>query len=151
MRKQNAMTEKSAKAKTKNALLRKISTQKPPTADEIAKAIAMKNPSITDIGKIQSLVMDNSPEIHQPIVLSDTWYEFSVFVSKFHMSASTANAWLNNGWLAYSEIGRFRFINKSDIEAMMIHFRRPAKWATYLLMLLSYSIDFGSDLVAAVA
>lgn len=151
MRQQNAMTEKSGKTKTKNATLRKISTQKPPTAAEMEKALAMKEPSITDIAKIQALVMDDSPEIHQPIVLSETYYEFSVFVRKFNMKASTVNSWLKNGWLAYSEIGRFRFINKADIEAMMIHFRRSAKWATYILMLLSYSIDFGSDVVAAVA
>jgi len=150
MRNQNVAVGKQAKAKTKNASLRKISTKKPPTTDEMAKAIKAKKPSPADIAQIQALEMDNSPERDEAIVFSDTWYEFSVFVKKFNICPATANAWLNNGWFAYSGLGKLRFINKADIEATMRHFRHPAKWSSYLVLLFTNSLDFCLDFGATV-
>ena len=145
MRSQNLAIQKEGKAKTQKASLRKISTQQPPTADEMAKAIKAKEPSPSDIAAILALKMDNSPEEDKAIVLSDTWYEFSVFVEKFNICPATANTWLNNGWLAYSGLGKMRFINKADIEATMRHFRHPAKWTSYLVILFTNSLDFCLD------
>ncbi|HEY5463512.1 MAG TPA: hypothetical protein VIJ95_09685 [Hanamia sp.] len=53
-----------------------ISTQKPPTEAEIAKALAPKRPLPGDIALMQSLEIENEVDKYEPIVLSDTWYEF---------------------------------------------------------------------------
>jgi|GEM_PF-2550213 len=145
MRSQNVTIQKQGKAKTQETSLRKISTRKPPTADEMAKAIKAIEPTTADIAQIQALKMDNTQERDRAIVLSDNWYEFSVFVKKFKMCPATANTWLKKGWLAYSELGKMRFINKADIEATMIHFRHPAKWASCLVILFTNSLDFCLD------
>ena len=93
-------------------------------------------PSLSDITKMQAMQvqMDNMPDKNEPIVLSDTWYEYSVFRSKFNLSIGTANKWLANGWLPFSLLGKMRFINKTDIENMMLRFRRYGLlWAGWLL------------------
>ena len=81
-------------------------------------------PTAAELARIRTLKMDNTPDNNEPIVLSDNWYEFSVFIRKFNVSRNTAELWLKNGWLPYSQINRMRYINLADIERFMIKFRR---------------------------
>lgn len=118
---------------TKNPLMRK-SLQPPPTAEELKKAVAAKKalalkvnkPLAGDIARIKALQLKEEAIKCKPIVFSDDWYEFSVFCQKLSTGASTVNKWLQNGWLAYSAIGRLRFINRADFDEMMRRFRKPA-------------------------
>jgi hypothetical protein len=130
MKLQNGSPAKTTAPKKDKISLAKISLHQP-TEEEIAKALAAKRPLPGDISVIQSLeIEDEEDEVdkYDPIVLSDTWYEFSVFAKKFHLHPKTAGKWLDNGWLAHSKIGRIRIINKFDIEEMMLYFRKPAIW-----------------------
>jgi hypothetical protein len=136
MRKQNARDKqaaKTSKSKTTNARLSKQS----PSTDEIVRALQVKK-QMDQIDKVETELQKKDPaEKDELIVLSDTWYEFSVFWRKFNIYSGTADSWLKKGWLAYSEVGKMRFINKTDIEEMMMHFRRPSIWAALFFMLLN--------------
>jgi hypothetical protein len=127
MRKLNVKPAKAGNAKKTKASIGRISKEKPPTDAEIAK--------------MQSLKLDDLPDKNEPIVLSETWYEYSVFRNKFNICPGTANNWLRKGWLAYSGVGKMRFINKTDIEDMMRHFRRPSIWTSFLTLLLNDSVS----------
>ena len=105
-----------------------------PTADEVAAALQAKEPTPAQKKKILSLKPDKDVEKIEPIKLSQEWYEFSVFLRVFQVSRGTANMWLLNGWLAYSLIGKIRIINRTDIEEMLMHFRRPSIWCSFLLV-----------------
>jgi len=139
MKKQNALTAKTATSKKAKTSLAKMSTQKPPTEAEIAKAVAATKPLPGDIAKILSLEIVEEVDKYEPIVFSDTWYEFSGFVETFRVHPKTAGKWLDKGWLAYSLLGKLRFINKFDIEDMMLRFRKPA------ILGLGYMVSLVSD------
>lgn len=108
-----------------------------PTPVDVARAMEAKEPTVSDLQKILSLKPEEVLKEEKPIRLSDDWYEFSVFFKTFHISKGTANRWLQNGWLAYSLIGKIRIINKADIEEMMLHFRRPSIWCSLLFLVLN--------------
>lgn len=110
-----------------------MSLQPPPSAEELKKAIAAKKaliacnkPQAGDIARIRALQIEEEAVKGEPVVFSDEWYEFSVFCQRIKIGPSTVTKWLSNGWLAYSEIGRLRIINRADIDEMMRRFRRPA-------------------------
>lgn len=103
----------------------RISEQKPPTEAGIAKALAAKEALPGDIAAIQARKLeDQQVDKYEPIVFSDAWYGFSVFAYKFGTHPKTAAKWLKNGWLPYWELEKMRFINKFDIEDMMLRFRK---------------------------
>jgi len=92
----------------------------------MAKAVAAKKALPGDIAAIRALkIKDDEVDKYEPIVFSDTCYEFSVFVHKLSAHPKTVVKWLKNGWLVYSELGKMRFINKFDVEDMMLRFRKP--------------------------
>lgn len=112
----------------KKTTTRRASTQPPPTKEDVQKALAARKALPKDIEVIRGLRPDGEAvEKYEPIVFSDTWYEFSVFCRMLHVSSKTVGKWLENGWIAYSKIGRFRIINKFDFEDMMMRFRVPAR------------------------
>jgi hypothetical protein len=110
----------------------RMSTQPPPSAEELKKIIAAKkalktnHPQAGDIARIRALQIKEEKIKGEPVVFSDEWYEFSVFCQKITTGASTVSNWLKNGWLAYSQLGRLRIINRADIDEMMRRFRMPA-------------------------
>ena len=134
VRKKNAQKPKTS--------ARRLSKQAPPTPEEVKKALAAKKalakkPQAGDINKMNSLELEEAEEF-ETIIFSDHWFEFSVLCRKLHMGSGTVGKWLENGWLAYSKIGRSRFINKWDFEDMMRRFRKPALWClSYISMLLN--------------
>lgn len=111
-------------AKTSEASSAGVIKIKPSVTKSILKAEAEVTPNLSDIARIQAIKMEEMPDKIEPIVLSDTWYEYSVFLRKFNVCPNTAKKWLGNGWLPYSQIEKMRFINKADIENMMLRFRR---------------------------
>jgi hypothetical protein len=129
MRKQNSTASKTAKAKTSKSKkpMGRLSTQPLPTLEELEKALKAMKPSPTDVEKMQALKAPEEIDKNPPIILSNRWYEFSVFIREFCISKGTGNSWIDKEWLAYSGIGKFRFINTADIEDMMLYFRHPAK------------------------
>jgi hypothetical protein len=129
--KKNAVPAKSIKASAaKKPSKKKVNSKKAITGTSTRK------PTLSDILKIQAMKIDEQPDRHAPIVLSDTWYEYSVFLDKFHVSINTANNWLKYGWLPFSQLGRIRFINKTDIENMLLRFRRyTLVWLGWLMAL----------------
>jgi hypothetical protein len=102
------------------------------------KANDASAPTLSDIMKMQAMVMDDAPDINAPIVLSDTWYEFSVFKRLFNLSAGTANKWLEK-YLPSSKIEKMRFLNKADIESMLLQFRR------YGLFWIGFVLSFSNN------
>lgn len=127
MKKQNGIAAKTTASKKGKTSLKRMSNYNP-TSEEVAKAVAAKKPLAGDIAVIQSLELKEKKDIEQAIVLSETWYEFSVFASMMNTSKKMVSKWLDNGWLAYSILGKIRIINKADVEEMMLHFRKPAIW-----------------------
>lgn len=119
--------------KKKVTLQSKVATSSKPLAKVIpmtfspAKNIILAEdtvmPTLSDIMKMQAMKIGDAPDKNEPIVLSDTWYEYSVFKNKFNISQNTANSWLRK-WLPSSKIEKMRFINKVDIENMLLRFRR---------------------------
>lgn len=86
---------------------------------------------------MNSLELEEAEEF-ETIIFSDQWFEFSVLCRKLHVGPATVTKWLDNGWVAYTEIGRLRLINKWDFEDMMRRFRKPALWCLgYISMLLN--------------
>lgn len=129
--KKNAVPSKSSKV----SAVKKSSKKKAPQKKAIT-GTSTRKPTLSDIAKMQAMKLDDIPDRHEPIVLSDTWYEYSVFLAKFHVSINTANNWLRFGWLPFSQLGRIRIINKTDIENMMLRFRRyTLVWMGWLLAL----------------
>ena len=111
------------------------STQPPPTAEQLADA-AKKEPTLYDLNLMQSIKIKEPEQEAKTIVFSKIWYEFSQFAIAINTHPNTLAKWLRNGWLAYSEIGKMRYINVADVEAMMLRFRRPALiWLGYLGMM----------------
>ncbi len=122
-------TAKKSTAKKDKGSLRRLSSQKPPTDEEAKKALATRKALAGDINLMNSLELEYEEiDKYQPIVLSDTWYEVSVLCLKLKIPTRTMNRWLENGWMAYSKIGRFRLINKFDFEETMLYFRKPARF-----------------------
>jgi excisionase family DNA binding protein len=110
-------------AKKRKGSLRRISSQKPPTEEEVKKAMDTRKALAGDIAMMNSLKLeDEEIDQFQPIVFSDTWYEFSVFCHRLNIPRRSVNRWLENGWIAYSKLGRFRLINKFDFEETMLYF-----------------------------
>ncbi len=110
-----------------------ISRELPPSAEELKEIIAAKKaliaankPLAGDRARMRSLQIEEEAIKGEPVIFSEDWYEFSVFCKRIDISPSTDTKWLSNGWLAYSEIGRFRIINRKDIDEMMRRFRKPA-------------------------
>ena len=134
VRKKNAQKPKTS--------VRRLSKQAPPTPEEVKKALAAKKalakkPLAGDINKMNSLELEEAEEF-ETIIFSDQWFEFSVLCRKLHVGPATVTKWLDNGWVAYTEIGRLRLINKWDFEDMMRRFRKPALWCLgYISMLLN--------------
>jgi hypothetical protein len=124
MRKQIVMLATASKKAGESK--QRISTRNPPTEAEIAKAVAAKKPLPGDMALIRSLKLEDEADKFEPIVFSETWYEFSVFVRMLRVHKKTVCKWLDNGWLAYSEVGKMRFINRFDFEDMMMWFRVEA-------------------------
>ena len=121
-------------ANTAQTSLAKVISMKSSPPSKTFKAGVAASPTISDIIKMQAINTDDAPDNNEPIVLSDTWYEYSVFKSKFNLSPNTAKKWLDNCWLPYSELGKLRFINKADIENMMLRFRRHGLyWTGWIL------------------
>lgn len=131
MRKKNRLQNKVKASKASSVKVNAIQSSPP--------AKIVKAPTLIDIAKMQAIKMDHVPDKNEPIVLSDTWYEYSVFLAKFHVCPNTAKKWLGNGWLPYSQIGKMRFINKTDIENMMMQFRR------YTLLWMGWLIPFSGE------
>jgi hypothetical protein len=111
----------------------RMSRQLPPSAEKLKEIIAAKKaliagnkPQAGDMARIRALQIEEEAIKGEPVIFSEDWYEFSVFCQRMKISPSTGTKWLSNGWLAYSEIGRFRIINRKDIDEMMRRFRRPA-------------------------
>ena len=135
----NATKPNAKKPKTSK---RKLSKQPPPTPAELKKVLAarkalLKKPLAGDINTMNSLELEEAEEF-ETIIFSDQWFEFSVLCRKLHVGPATVNKWLDNGWVAYSKIGRLRLINKWDFEDMMRQFRKPALWClSYISMLLN--------------
>lgn len=126
---QNAVTAKPIKVSAVNS-----PSTKPASAKNAITGTSTRKPTLSDIAKIQAIELDESPDRYEPIVLSDTWYEYSVFLAKFNVTINTANNWLKYGWLPFSQIGRIRIINKTDIENMLLRFRRyTLVWVGWLL------------------
>ena len=125
MRKQKNAIQTTASKKA-TASKARISKRPPPTEAELAKAVAAKKALPGDIALMRSLTLDEKKDKPQPIVFSDTWYEFSVFVRMIDAHKKTVGKWLTNGWLAYSQVGKMRLINKADVEDMMMWFRVEA-------------------------
>lgn len=124
---QNGQIAKPTTGKKNKPSLKRIS-EHTPTREEVAKCLARRKPTGADIAEIQALKLKEKKTRQFPIVFSDTWYEHSVFVSTMGISKKTVNKWLDNGWLAYSQLGKIRIINKADVEEMMLYFRKPAIW-----------------------
>jgi hypothetical protein len=123
-----------SKAKANKASSVKADPNPPCPICNGVKAKAVLRPTPADIAKILALKPDDLPDRNEPIILSDTWYEYSVFLAKFNICKNTAGMWLRNGWLPYSQIKKMRFINKKDIDDMMNQFRRSALlWITWLI------------------
>ena len=139
MKKKNAMPASNCKAKISKMSSAKVDATKPEEAPKIITFNGGVKPTLSDIIKIQSLEMDMTPDPNEPIILDAAWYEYSVFKDKFHLSTGTANNWLNQGWLPHSKIVKMRFINKADIERMMLRFRR------YTLVWLGYLMAFSTE------
>ncbi|MGN6602618.1 MAG: helix-turn-helix domain-containing protein [Ginsengibacter sp.] len=107
---------------------RRLSTQPPPTNAEAKRLLAQRKAfekELTNIGEIRS--DGEAVEKYEPIVFSDTWYEFTQFCRMLNLHPKTVSKWLDNGWIAYSKLGRFRIINKFDFEDTMRRFRIPAR------------------------
>ena len=128
-----------SKAEAKKASSVKANPTPPCPICNGVKAKAVLRPTLSDILKIQSINLDHEPDKNEPIILSDTWYAYAVFLAKFHVGSKTVNKWLERGWLPYSQLEKLRFINKTDIENMMLRFRR------YTLMWLSWLIPFSGE------
>jgi hypothetical protein len=139
MKKQKGTATKKSTAKKCEPSLLRISKFKP-SDEEVAKALEARKALPGDIAAIQSIKLPDEPPKNEPIVFSDEWYEHLVFSKKIGIHKKTTGKWLENGWLAYSHIGKFRFINKADIEDMMRRFRRPAT------MLLTIAVPIINDL-----
>ena len=134
MKKKNAMPASGRKAKISKMSSAKVDAKKPEEAPKIMTFNGAVIPTLSDIIKIQSLEMDMTPDPNEPIILDDTWYEYSVFKRKFNLSPNTANKWLDIGLLPHSKIIKMRFINKADIERMMLYCRRyTLGWLGYLM------------------
>lgn len=112
---QSAQTSKTTSAKAGNGL---------PLPDKDWPPEKQEPPAPGDLAKIQALKMDHAPDTHGGITLSDTWYEFSDFLRIFRVSANTVKSWYRKGWLPITQIERMRYINKADVENMMLRFRR---------------------------
>ena len=117
----------------------KVITMKSSPFKNIVLAEAAVTPTLSDIMKMQEMKMDDTPGKNKPIVLSDTWYEFSEFRSMFNLSPGTAHKWLANGWFPFSELGKLRFLNKADIENTMLRFRR------YGLSFIGWVVSFSGE------
>lgn len=139
MKKKNAMPASNSKAKISKMSSAKVDATKPEEAPKIITFHGAVKPTLSDIIKVQSLELDNLPDPNEPIILDEAWYEYSVFKNKFNLSPNTANNWLDQGWLPHSKIIKMRFINKADIERMMLRFRR------YTLLLLGYLMVFSNE------
>ena len=139
MKKKNAMPASGRKAKISKISSAKVDATKPEEAPKIITFNGGVKPTLSDIIKVQSLEMDMTPDPNEPIILDAEWYEYSVFKDKFHLSPNTANNWLDKGWLPHSKIVKMRFINKADIERMMLRFRR------YTLVWLGYLMAFSTE------
>lgn len=151
MKKQTQPALKKSAGNAKEPSKRMISKQTP-TKEQLKKAIAQKRalmaksklPQAGDIAIISSLhlpeevedgsIISFAKERFETVVFSPDWYEFSVFCKILHMGKGTVGKWLSNGWIAYSNPGRIRLINRNDFEDMMRRFRKPATlWMGYLL------------------
>jgi hypothetical protein len=109
-----------------------LSTQPPPTPEQLAEAV-IEEPTLYDLNLMESLQIKEPEQEGKPIIFSKIWYEFSQFAKVINTHPNTVGKWLRKGWLAYSEIGKMRYINIADVEAMMLRFRRPAlMWLGYL-------------------
>jgi len=126
MEKKNVKRGKTITTKRAKKPLGIMSTQLPPTEAQIEEALAARNPTKGDLALMNLIAIKNEKDKFQPISLSTEWYEFTVFVLRFGLNKRTAGKWLTKGWLSYSLIGKLRFINKSDIEIMMLRFRKSA-------------------------
>ena len=119
---------KKGTAGKKKTSKKRLSTQPPPTKEEAKKILKARKPSPKDIAAMRSITWDGEPaEKYEPIVFSDTWYEFKVFCDMLNIHPKTVGKWLDNGWIAYAKLGRFRIINKFDFEDTMRRFRVPAR------------------------
>lgn len=112
-----------------------LSTQPPPTLEELADAV-IEQPTLYDLNLMESLRIKEPEQEGKSIIFSKTWYEFSQFAKAIDTHPNTVAKWLRKRWLAYSEVGKMRYINIADVEAMMLRFRRPAlMWLGYLCMM----------------
>jgi len=142
MNQKNETPARKKNAQKPKTSLRRLSKLAPPTPAELKKAIEAKKalakkPLAGDINTLNSVQLEEA-EKFETINFSDDWFEFSVFCKKLHTGPATITKWLDNGWLAYSEIGRVRLINKGDFEDTMRRFRKPAIWCLgYITMLLN--------------
>ena len=136
MKKKQASKKNAVPAKSIKVLAFKKPSPKPASTKKAITGTSTRKPTLSDIAKIQAIELDDLPDRYEPIVLSDTWYEYSVFLAKFNVSINTANNWLKYGWLPFSQVGRIRIINKADIENMLLRFRRyTLVWFGWLLTL----------------
>jgi hypothetical protein len=102
-----------------------LSTQPPPTPGELATAVR-DEPTLYDLNIMESLPINKQEQEGKPIIFSKTWYEFSHFAKVMNTHPNTVAKWLRKRWLAYAEVGKMRYINVADVEAMMLRFRKPA-------------------------
>lgn len=138
--------------KPTSAIISKRPPGKEPSKKEVAakRALAAKSnlPQAGDIALINSLKLKERAKNYQTIafgkqkfksvVFAAEWYEFSQFCEMLQLSKATVRKWLQKGWIAYSETGRVRLINRNDFEDMMRWFRKPATLGgSYLLFFLS--------------
>ncbi|MDP4284920.1 MAG: hypothetical protein Q8891_10870 [Bacteroidota bacterium] len=131
-RKKVAMPERGSALPTKKPVAKAKGTNQKNVATPAKKTKVTKSkrkvPTSVDLAEMRKLMLEREEEkARGEIVLSDTWYEFSVFMNKFHICRNTLKKWTDRRWLAYSGIGKLVYINKADLEAMMLHFRHPAQ------------------------
>src|SRR6185312_4783069 len=108
-----------------------LSTQPPPGDEELAQPL-IEEPTLYDLNVMKSIRINEPEEKGKPIVFSKIWYEFSMFAKVIDTHPNTVAKWMRKGWLPYSQIGKLRYINLADVEAMMLRFRRPALlWLGY--------------------
>lgn len=134
MKKKNGTAKKTTAKKVKKFEGLK-STQPPPTPEQLEDA-AKNEPTLYDLNLIRALEIKEPEQQAKPIIFSKIWYEFSQFAIVMNTHPHTLNKWLSKRWLAYSLIGKMRYINVADVEDMMLRFRRPALiWLGYLGMM----------------